>query len=239
MKKFQSVCALGAILFMAVACAPAERTENDPIETVNRGMFAVNEGIDMVLISPLAHGYRAITTKGMRRGVSNALYNLTEPVTVVNSLLQGDVTNAFTSCWRFILNTTLGFAGFYDFAGKYGGLPARKEDFGQTFAVWGMGEGPYLVLPIIGPSNLRDTVGLVGDILVNPVTWLPSDYDEFTYGVAGATIITQRESAIELIDGIYETSLDPYATFRSGYIQRRNAMIKNRGTRKVGVGYGQ
>ncbi len=227
MKNFRHILAI-ALLVTATACAPAHQAnvDSDPLEPLNRQIFAFNEVVDEVILRPLALGYRAITTPGIRTSVRNVFTNLTEPVTVVSSLLQGDVTHAVTSAWRFALNTTLGLGGISDFAGRHG-LEHRNEDYSQALAVWGVPSGPYLVLPVIGPSNIRDAVGSFADTLANPLYIYGDLEDEAMLAIAVGDGITRREQVDELIQSTYETSLDPYTTFRSLYLQRRNAMILN------------
>lgn len=203
-----------------------EASAGDPLEGLNRRIFAFNEFVDDILLRPIAKGYRYITTPGIRRGVGNVLANLGEPINMSASLLQGDGTQAMTSFWRFVLNSTFGFAGVYDFAGNNTtDLKYRKEDYGQTFAVWGAGSGPYVVLPILGPSNARDVVGKVADYFADPFTYIfPWEAQTGRAVVAG---IDARERSLELTDQIEKSSLDPYATYRSGYQQRREAQINN------------
>jgi phospholipid-binding lipoprotein MlaA len=138
--------------------------------------------------------------------------------------LQGDVENSFTTFWRFSLNSTIGIGGLFDIA-KIAGLERRSEDLGQTFGKYGVKGGPYLMLPLMGPSNTRDLVGRVGDSFMDPYNYLVDDY-----GIAGRNVlngIDSREQLLELIDDINENSLDPYATFRSLYSQRRADEIEN------------
>ena len=226
--------------FMLVACAPATQhgEVHDPLEPFNRAMFSFNEVVDNLVLRPLAQGYRFIAPKPVRRGVSNFISNLSEPVVFVNSVLQADAQNAFTAFWRLMLNTFLGFGGFYDFAGTYGNLPHRSEDFGQTLGVWGVDNGPYLVLPIIGPTSGRDALGRVADGFMDPFNYYISsghvadNSNRWIYVRYGVTAITAREDVLDLTDQIYSTSFDPYATFRSAYIQRRKAQVQNRNAGK-------
>lgn len=212
-----------------VACAPADTSlsdPKDPYESFNRQVFAFNEVADMLILKPVAQVYHFVMPKMGRKAVSNALSNFYEPVTMVNAALQLDFDRAFTSFWRFIINTTLGVGGLYDFAGENTALKPREEDFGQTIGVWAKDtDSSYLVLPFFGPSTTRDAFGRVVDIFLNPWTYV-LDRNE-NIGVAVADGISDRESALGLIDDIYRTSLDPYATIRSGYTQHRKAQILN------------
>ena len=211
------------------ACAPVQdyaTVRQDPYEPFNRQVFAFNEVVDMVLLEPVARGYRFVVPEIGRKGIRNALRNFYEPVTMINAFLQFDAQRGFTAFWRFILNTTFGFGGLYDFAGENTELTYRNEDFGQTLAVWADNtDSAYLVLPIMGPSTTRDAFGRVVDIFLNPWTY-PLD-DGGSAAVAAVNGIAQREDALDTLDEIYETSFDPYATIRSGYLQRREALIRN------------
>lgn len=205
----------------------ANAAQSDPLESYNRAMFSVNEGIDTVLLRPLAVGYRYITPEPARKGLRNAFRNLGEPVTALNALLQGDATHFLATSWRFVLNSTLGLGGLYDFAGEYAGLAHRREDFGQTIAVWaGEEDSTYFVLPLIGPSNVRDAFGRVVDVVSSPWFWLLEDREAIAM-VAGEAVVS-RESILDITDQIYDTSLDPYSSYKSAYEQRRAAQIQNR-----------
>jgi phospholipid-binding lipoprotein MlaA len=222
MRMYGTVMAVVASLMLS-ACASAP--QEDPLESINRGVFKFNEVVDAILLKPVALGYRGITTPYMRDRVSGVAANLTEPVTVANALLQGDVDRSFTAFWRFIINSTVGMGGMFDVAST-AGLTYRAEDFGQTLAVWGTGSGPYVVIPILGPSNARDVVGLVADYFTDPFHYTMEDNtDEFFYGSAKG--IVKRERLLDPIDDIYDSSLDPYTSFRSIYTQQREAEIRN------------
>jgi phospholipid-binding lipoprotein MlaA len=214
---------------MLFACAPSNKetaVREDPYESFNRQVFAFNEVVDMVLLEPVARGYRFIVPEVGRKGIRNVLRNFYEPVTMVNAFLQLDGQRGFTAFWRFILNTTLGFGGLYDFAGENTELKYREEDFGQTLGVWADNtDSAYLVIPIIGPSTTRDVFGRVVDVFLNPWTYGLETWE--SVAIAGTNGISQREQALELVDDIYKTSFDPYATIRSGYLQRREAQILN------------
>lgn len=223
-----SVVAAYCVLVVS-ACAPTPVDEetaarHDPFETVNRGIFAFNEVVDGAVLQPLARAYRGIVPEYGRRRVSNVLSNMRMPVVFVNSVLQGDPGNAFSSLFSFLLNSTLGVAGVFDFAGANTDLRVHREDFGQTLGVWGFGSGAYVVLPVLGPSSARDTVGLAVDWLTDPFNYADNDV-VITRTVAAA--IDARADTLDLTDEVYRTSLDPYATLRSGFLQRREAMVKN------------
>lgn len=219
---------LMATLLLATACSTKP---DDPLEGYNRGMFKVNEAIDTVLLRPIAKGYRYITPTPVRTRIGNMSDNLYEPISMVNSFLQGDFSQGMTNFWRFMINTTVGLGGMHDVAAT-AGLKPRREDFGQTLAVWGVGSGPYIVLPLFGPSNLRDTTGKVADWFMDPMNYVlrdvdDGDWDPTLYGVRAGQALVERERLLDPIDDIYSSSLDPYASFKSIYEQHRDAQIKN------------
>lgn len=201
--------------------------DNDPIEPVNRAVFKFNTVIDNMIFHPVATGYRAIVPQWGRQRVSNVFYNISEPVTVVNSVLQADPENAFTSLWRFIINSTFGLLGTFDPATDIG-LKARQEDFGQTLGVWGFTNSPYLVLPIIGPSTLRDGVGLIADYYTNPFyNGMIIEDKGIRWGLLAVRYIDLRASLLNVTDDIDRTSVDRYATYRSAFLQKRAHDINN------------
>jgi len=205
------------------------RANNDPLEPLNRASFFVNDGVDTLVLRPAAEAYRIFIPPEVRTGVRNVLGNLRTPVILVNDLLQGETQRAGNTVGRFVLNTTLGVGGIFDVATGFG-LPGHAEDFGQTLAVWGASEGPYLFIPVLGPSNSRDLVGFGVDAATNPFTWLTGN--EFFDAATNTRIVLQgldtREGLIETLDAVRNGSLDPYATIRSAYRQRRAAEIGNR-----------
>jgi phospholipid-binding lipoprotein MlaA len=192
-------------------------------------MFQVNEAVDTVLLRPLAKGYRFITPDPIRSRISNMSDNLGEPLSMINAFLQGDFTQGMNNFWRFVINSTIGLGGMHDVAAT-AGLAPREETFSQTLAVWGVGSGPYIVLPIFGPSDLRGVAGMGVDWFSDPVNYaLRQDGTDWTlYGVRAGQALVARERYLDPIDDIYSSSLDPYASFKSIYEQRRDAEIKNR-----------
>jgi phospholipid-binding lipoprotein MlaA len=197
---------------------------SDPIEGVNRVIYGFNMFLDKILIKPIAKAYKKVVPELGRKGISNLLQNLTEPVTLANSILQGDVEHSFITFWRFTVNTTIGVGGLFDVANK-GGLKHRDEDFGQTLGKYGVGNGPYLMMPIMGPTNLRDLFGGATDSLMDPYNYLVD-----SHGIAGRNILNavdKRAKLLGFIEDIEESSLDPYATIRSLYTQKRLDEINN------------
>jgi phospholipid-binding lipoprotein MlaA len=198
---------------------------SDPLEGLNRGIFWVNRGVDTVVLRPVAKAYEFAVPEFGRRRVSNFIHNLGGPLVTLNSLLQGDSQNMFVSFWRFVFNSTLGVAGLFDIASELGVPQQHDEDFGQTLGAWGMASGPYLVLPILGPSSLRDVVGLGVDMVADPFTYAPKSHER--YKILGVRVVDTRARFGKLIDDTYESALDPYAAFRSLYLQHREAQVAN------------
>lgn len=221
------------VLGFAAACvapsvaAAQEHATSDPWEGFNRDMFAVHEGLDHAVLEPVARGYRAVTPEPVRQGVVNVLRNLRAPVTFANNLLQGDVEHAGVTALRFGVNSTVGIAGLFDAATSMG-LERREEDFGQTLGVWGVGAGPYLFIPVLGPTNVRDGAGRVVDIAFDPFTWAKFDEEDTARAARGVmTGVSAREAAIETIDNIRRDSFDPYVTIRTSYGLLRDSAIRN------------
>lgn len=229
-----------ALAVTAAACAtppPADdpealaewRETNDPFEPANRAMFEIHEVADRFVLQPVAEAYRDLLPQPVRNGIRNALGNLRAPVILANDLLQGNVSRARITLGRFMVNSTLGLGGILDVSREWG-VPGHSEDFGQTLAVWGFGEGFYMFVPLLGPSSLRDLLGQAGDAAINPLTWLGQGaaVDAAGWVRLGLTVVDTREALLEPIDQVRATSLDPYATLRSGYRQRRAFEIENR-----------
>jgi len=223
--KILTACCLMMVSASACGNIPQKNTDNldtDPLCGYNRAMFAFNEGFDKILLRPVTSGYRYVMPEEGRHMVSNFLDNLYTPVIFANSVLQGDPQNSFASLWRFILNSTLGGAGLFDFASA-SGLHNRPADFGETLAMYGVDSGPYVVLPILGPSNIRDGVGRLTDAFLTPTNYASNSV---SYSIWGATAIDIRSRNMSLIDSIYKDSLDPYSTMKSLYEQKRAADIR-------------
>ena len=216
-----SALLLGALIMTGCATKPDE----DPLEGYNRAVFGFNTVADKYVIRPVAKGYRYITPDPLRERIGNFSDNLREPLNMINSFLQGDFEQGMVSFWRFTINSTIGLAGLNDVA-TTAGLKERREDFGQTLAVWGVGSGPYFVLPILGPSTIRDTTGTVAGWYMDPFTYFLETDDRIWMAVGQGVV--ERERLIDPFDDIYENSLDPYVTFRSIYQQHRAAQIENR-----------
>ncbi len=225
--------ALVAAMLLAVP-AVAQDDVHDPLEPLNRGIFKVNTVLDGLLLEPAARMYRTATPQFFRTGVSNFLANLSTPVVLANDLLQGDFQRAELTLGRFMMNTILGLGGLIDVGGKLGMPPRHSEDFGQTLAVYGSGPGPYLVLPLLGPSTGRDAVGRVVDLAFDPLTVLGAagvgiflDPTEFGLARTGAQTLTFREQTLDEYDELKRSSIDLYAAVRTFYLQYRANQIRN------------
>ena len=199
----------------------------DPLETVNRAIFGFNNVADKIVLEPVAKGYRKLPSP-IQTGIGNFLSNLKMPLVIVNQLLQGQGTNAGESTGRFLVNSTAGLFGLIDVADKIG-LEKKQEDFGQTLAKWGVGDGFYLVLPIFGPSNVRDTAGMVLTYTTDPFNaYAIREGEPWILPVRTATnAVDQRSKIIDEVNAMRDNSLDYYATVRSSYYQNRKAAILN------------
>jgi phospholipid-binding lipoprotein MlaA len=221
---------LSALALGLAGCAsayPPEAAEADPFEGFNRSMYAFNDGLDQAVLEPAARGYRAVTNEPVRAGVRNFVQNLGEPVTFANEVLQGKLPRSAATVGRFAINTTVGVAGIFDPAAAIG-IPRTNEDFGQTLGVWGIAGGPYLVLPLLGPSNPRDLFGVGVDAALNPLNYAQFEGDtETRIGLGVMAGLSGREGAIETVDDIRATQLDPYTTVRRFYVRNRAAEIGN------------
>ena len=222
------------IQFVVVSTSHSEEKDvKDCFEKVNRATFAFNMALDKVLFRPVAIGYRKLPSP-IRTGTSNALNNLSNLVTIPNNILQGDFKAAGSNSIRFIINTTLGIVGIFDPANALGFEKLEKEDFGQTFGTMGIGEGCYLVLPVIGPSTVRDAVGSLismtgGDAWYNVTIRNDTQYfneSDYYFSKLGEGV-DFRAKNLESFDSLEKNSIDFYATVRSLYLQDRKRKISN------------
>jgi phospholipid-binding lipoprotein MlaA len=207
---------------MLLAGQVSAQDSNDPVEGFNRAVFAFNEGLDTVLIRPIAQGYDAVLPGFARTGVSNFYNNIGDLFVSVNSLLQGKPADAVGDAARFVFNSTFGVAGIFDVASEMG-FEKHDEDFGQTFGRWGAGPGPYLVLPVYGPRNLRDTAGLVFDASTDPVGGIGHIPTRNT--LTAVRLINQRANLLPADKIIEEAALDKYSYLRDAYLQRRRSLV--------------
>jgi phospholipid-binding lipoprotein MlaA len=215
-----------ALLVVALAgslggCATSGNPK-DPIEGFNRAMYAFNEGLDQVIIKPVAKGYDAVLPTPVRTGVTNFFGNIADLFIGVNNLLQGKPGQAASDLGRVVLNTTVGILGIFDVATP-AGLEKHEEDFGQTFGRWGVGPGAYVVVPFFGPRNVRDTVGLVLDVKADPVAGI--DHVPTRNTLLALRIVDIRADLLPADKVIEEAALDKYTYVRDGYLQRRRSLI--------------
>ena len=200
---------------------------NDPLEPTNRVLYAINDGLDTVIFRPIALAYRAALPEPVRTGIHNVLSNLGTPVELGNDVLEAKPRRAGDTTMRFLINTTIGVLGIFDVA-KTMGYPDHDNDFGMTLALWGVPEGPFLFLPVLGPTNPRDAVGRGVDEVGDPFTWVGQGtvVTALNWTRFGVNAVDQRARVLDAIDSIKKTALDPYATFRSLYRQHRRAQIE-------------
>ena len=225
-RKLKRLVLLGlAALLVGCASIPAgvERSPQDPWEPFNRSVFEFNEGLDAYVLKPVVAGYRFVLPEFVREGIYNFFSNYSDIYTALQNMLQGKPDFAFNDLMRVVVNTTFGLGGFIDMATP-GGLDKHKEDWGQTFGVWGIPSGPYVVLPFFGPSNVRDTFGTVADLetdyffkYINPVGLRNS--------LTGLRVVNARNTYYEAGDLLDGAAIDKYSFMRDAYIQRRQYQI--------------
>jgi phospholipid-binding lipoprotein MlaA len=216
---------LALLLALLTGCAsvPGEyRDPRDPLESYNRGMFKFNRDVDEAFLKPVAKGYKAVAPEPIDRGITNFFNNIADVTSAVNNLLQFKLARAGSDVGRLAVNTTVGLLGFFDVATNMG-LPSYKEDFGQTLGYWGGEPSPYLVLPFLGPSTLRDTIGLGGDIVTNPLFSLKEG--RVYWGLVGLDFIDTRADLLTAGEILEEAAIDPYTFVRDAYLQRRRSQI--------------
>jgi len=227
---FVLLCGIAGLTLAGCAgsASPAESGANDPLEGVNRKIFDFNLVVDHNVLKPVAIAYRDNLPDPVKNGIRNFLENLDTPEILLNDVLQGEFSRAHDTVGRFIINSSLGLGGFIDLAGD-NGLAGHSADFGQTLGVWGVPPGPYLMVPVLGPFDLRDGIGYAGDALVDPLNRYTNGegFEFVTYTRSGASGVDTRSRNIEALDRIESTSLDFYAEIRSMYLQRRQAIIRH------------
>ncbi|MBS3916434.1 MAG: VacJ family lipoprotein [Sulfuritalea sp.] len=194
----------------------------DPIEGFNRAMFGFNEGLDKVIIKPVATGYEAVLPSPIQTGVANFFSNIADLMIGVNNLLQGKPAQAASDAGRVLVNTTVGFLGLIDVASSMG-MEKHEEDVGQTFGRWGMSDGAYVVLPFFGPRTARDTLGLVFDVYTDPVAHV--DHIPTRNVLLTTRLISDRAELLKADKIIEEAALDKYSYVRDAYLQRRRSLI--------------
>ncbi|HEY4371074.1 MAG TPA: VacJ family lipoprotein [Burkholderiales bacterium] len=215
-----------ALLFAALAggCATSSHNPADPLESMNRATFGFNEGFDKVIFKPGAQVYKTVLPQPVRQCVGNVFANVGDVLVSVNSLLQGKAGDAVSDACRVLVNTTIGLGGCFDVASKMG-LEKHNRDFGQTMGKWGVAPGPYLVLPILGPSDFRDGLGYVMTTSLDPVWHIP--YVPLRNEMVVLRAVSIRADLLSASDVLEQAALDKYSFVRDAYLQRRQNMIED------------
>jgi phospholipid-binding lipoprotein MlaA len=221
-----ALVALLTLMMTAISgCASipeAQRDARDPWQPYNRAMFRFNTDFDNAFLKPVAQGYQAVMPEPVNHGVTNFFNNVADITSAVNNGLQFKLSRAGTDVSRVAVNTTVGLVGFIDVATNLG-IPSYKEDFGQTLGYWGFGDGPYFVMPILGPSSVRDTVGFAGDVFIDPFFSVKAD--EIYWGFVVLRAIDKRAGLLVAGDLMDQAALDPYVFVRDAYLQRRLNLV--------------
>jgi phospholipid-binding lipoprotein MlaA len=216
------ICAVLGLGVLGGCATTGSGDPRDPLEPMNRAIYTFNDGVDTMLVKPAAEVYQGVVPGLVRTGVSNVFSNLNDVIVALNNLLQGKFGAALSDVGRLLLNTTAGLLGIFDVATP-AGLEKHDEDFGQTLGWWGLGDGPYIVLPLLGSSNLRDTVGRVGDYKADPVTYIDPSRDRNI--VQALRIINRRAELLSASRILAVAALDEYEFVRDAYLQRRRNLI--------------
>jgi phospholipid-binding lipoprotein MlaA len=211
-----------ALVGLLGGCATSGSSAKDPAEGFNRAVFAFNEGLDTVLIKPVAKGYDTVMPPPARTGVGNFFGNVADVFIAVNNLLQGKPGDAASDAGRFLVNSTVGILGFFDIASEMG-MDKHEEDFGQTFGRWGAGPGAYVVVPFFGPRTVRDTGGLVLDVAADPVG--NTSHVPTRNSLTVVRVVNERAAMLPADKVIEEAALDKYSYVRDAYLQRRRSLV--------------
>lgn len=209
------------ILFGCASLPNNQRDPRDPWERLNRTTFKVNTALDHAIVRPIARTYVKVAPRPVRTGVSNFMDNLFYPVTMANDLLQLKFKPFAQDTGRFLMNTLVGIGGLFDPASQ-AGLAKNEEDLGQTFGYWGARPGPYFVIPILGPSDVRDGIGKIGDGSLSPLSYVNNNY--IRYGIYGVYLVDTRSRLLPQ-DKVLEEAYDPYTLLKNAYLQRRQFQV--------------
>lgn len=224
--RYQKLILLVSLL-SAVLLGGCASNNSSGLEAYNRGMYKINKSVDKYTLKPIAKGYRFITPDPVEKGVSNFFNNISEVGTVANSLLQGKLHNAALSSSRLVWNTTLGIGGIFDVATAMD-IKANKEDFGQTLQTWGLPSGPYVVLPLLGPSTVTDSAGLVGDYFLSPINQYDDWSDHLVHeGVVALNITNRRAQLLKTEKLVDSAAVDEYTFVKNAYLQHRAALVND------------
>lgn len=232
LNKFRLCVCISAFALMTASCASStSQNDNGSLESYNRAVYKFNNQFYKYVMKPVSKGYRKITTPDVREHVRNAFSNIKEPISAANHLLQGEFAESGKSVARFAINTTLGIGGTYDVAGKGWNLPKKQTGFDNTLAAWGVPDGPFFMLPLVGPSTPRATTGLVVDSYSNPVYLATVNdanvHDKIYYPYVAANAVVVYESTMDIIDDLERNSVDPYSALKSAYLQNRNGKVSD------------
>ncbi len=222
--RLRTTLMLGLLALALLGGCASTNNPRDPLEPVNRAMYKINDGLDKVVLKPVATVYKTVLPQFVRTGVTNFFNNLYDVLTALNNLLQGKVGDAVSDVGRIAVNTTVGLAGFIDVATEVG-LEKHKEDFGQTLGRWGLTSGPYLQLPFFGPSSFRDGVGSVVDFKLDPIQLIWRNHIRTRNSVWGLYVINLRANLLDSTKILDEAALDPYEFQRDAYLQRRRNLV--------------
>lgn len=221
---------MGLAALAVAGCAapsPEARAANDPLEPTNRTIFQVNRWWERCCLVPTLERYRNWVPEEGRRGIHNFLGNLSGPITFVNDLAQGEPERGGQTAERFLINSTVGLGGIFDPATRWG-IPPHSEDVGQTLGVWGVQEGPYLMIPLLGPSNPRDLVGISATVLLDPTNLIPIKQHLWWAGLRQYMVLVDlRSETLDTLRDVERSSVDYYASMRSLYRQVRAEQIRN------------
>jgi phospholipid-binding lipoprotein MlaA len=230
LKRFCLALLLAAVVVLSGGAALADQSDDtdDPLESMNRKFFDFDLFLDRILVKPVAQVYVAVVPAPGRHALRHVLDNMNEPIIFANNLLQGEFHRADITLGRFLLNSTFGFAGIFDLASQ-SGLPKQNGDFGQTLYVWGVGSGPYLFLPVLGPTNPRDTVGFTVDNVGDPigVAFWTAGIRAANWARAGTDNIDARSQQLDTLDELQKNAIDFYAEIRSLARQRRAIQLRH------------
>jgi phospholipid-binding lipoprotein MlaA len=224
--KSTSVAALAAALLLGGCATLPPGSKPDPrdrFERANRSVYTFNKAIDHAILRPVARGYVKVTPQPLRRGISNFLANIDYPITIINDALQGKVHDSLSDVARFGINTVVGVGGLFDPATHWG-FEKHDEDFGQTLGKWGVHPGPYLMLPIFGPSTVRDAPAKVVDHFTSPKTYLLNTHEDLAVSVVG--VVDKRAGLLDT-DHLIDNAYDPYAFLRNAWLQRREYQVRD------------
>lgn len=233
-KALRKIIALTAVLSVAACATPNDQVTradgiNDPYEQRNRKVHAFNKGLDRAIVRPAAVAYTTVTPDPIEDGISNMANNLGTPRTIVNNLLQGDLSGAGVSTGRFLMNSTIGLGGFIDAATAFN-MPEANTDFGETLHVWGAQEGPYTEVPLTGPSTRRDAAGQIVDLFLDPLSYrLPSPEGYYKTGLTTVGKVGQRGRFADTVDSVLYDSADSYSQSRLIYLQNRRFELNQGG----------